>query len=188
MSRDLHDHTGVRPPSHKGSEAAGVNLKCPIKLCAPIRAERLPVRYGFFPGFALWCEPASLHISERRLVGRNHGRTGARLDTHVAQCHAAFHAETANHLAGVFDDVSGGAVRADLADHSERDVLGAHPFRQTTVHFNLHGLRLALRQALRGEHMLHLGCANAEGQGTESSMGAGMAVAADDRHSGLRQS
>ncbi len=48
--------------------------------------------------------------------------------------------------------------------------------------------RFALRQALRGQHVLHFAGADAEGQRTESPVRAGVAVAADDGLAGLGQS
>ncbi len=48
---------------------------------------------------------------------------------------------------------------------------------------DLHRTRLRLRQALRREHVLDLGCADAERQCTERTVCARVAVATDDRHS-----
>ena len=50
-----------------------------------------------------------------------------------------------------------------------------------------HGLRLALRQALRRQHVLDFGSADAEGQRAKRAVSAGMAVAADDGRAGLGQ-
>ena len=50
------------------------------------------------------------------------------------------------------------------------------------------GLRLALQQALRGQHVLHLAGADAERQRAECAVRRRVAVAADDGHAGLRQS
>jgi hypothetical protein len=48
-----------------------------------------------------------------------------------------------------------------------------------------HGLGLALQQALGRQDMLHLGGADAEGQGPKGAMGRGVGVAADDGHARL---
>ncbi len=53
------------------------------------------------------------------------------------------------------------------------------------AHFR--GLRLVLQQALRGEHVLDLGGADAERQRPERAVRGGVAVAANDRHAGLRE-
>ena len=47
-------------------------------------------------------------------------------------------------------------------------------------------LRLALQQALGGEHVADLGRADAEGEGAESAVRARVAVAANDGLAGLR--
>ena len=62
------------------------------------------------------------------------------------------------------------------------------PSGKRSAHVNQHGFRLALRQALGGQHVLDFGGANAEGQRAERAMGAGVAVAAYDGHARLGQS
>ena len=49
------------------------------------------------------------------------------------------------------------------------------------------GLRRALQQALRGQHVLHFAGADAERQRAERAVRGGVAVAADHRHAGLRE-
>ncbi len=82
--------------------------------------------------------------------------------------------------------MAGAAVDADLADHGEHDVLGRHAGRQPAIDDDLERLRLALQQALRGQHVADFGGADAEGEGTERAVRAGVAVAADDGLAGLR--
>ena len=65
--------------------------------------------------------------------------------------------------------------------------LAATPGLSVAVHAHLEGLRLALQQALRGQHVLHFAGADAEGQRPESAVRGGVAVAADHRHAGLRE-
>ena len=48
-------------------------------------------------------------------------------------------------------------------------------------------LGLALHHGLRGEHVLELRRADAEGERAHAAMGAGVAVAADQRRAGQRQ-
>ena len=71
---------------------------------------------------------------------------------------------------------------ADLADDGEDQVLGRDSGRQSALDIDGEGLGLALQQALRGEHVAHLGAADAEGEGAEGAVGARVAVAADDGH------
>src|SRR5690606_15329969 len=51
---------------------------------------------------------------------------------------------------------------------------------------DLHGLGLVLEEALRGEHVLHLARADAEGERAERTVRRGVAVTADDRLARLR--
>ena len=57
----------------------------------------------------------------------------------------------------------------------------------SALEVDAHRLRPALRQALRREHVLDLGGADAERERAERAVRGGVAVAADDRHPGLRQ-
>src|SRR5262249_51380513 len=69
----------------------------------------------------------------------------------------------------------------------QNQVLRCYTFRQLAAYVNEHGLRLALRQTLRGQHVFDLGGSNAEGQRAERATRAGVAVAANNRLAGLRQ-
>ena len=74
-----------------------------------------------------------------------------------------------------------------LRDQREDDVLGRDAGLQRAIHAHLEGFRLALQQALRGQHVLHFAGADAEGQRAERAVRGGVAVAADHRHAGLRE-
>ena len=121
---------------------------------------------------ALRREAAALEVGEGGLVGSDHAGARAGLDAHVADGHAAFHGERADGGAGVLDDVAGCAVGADLADDGEDDVLGGDAAGQLAFDGDAEGLRLGLRQGLRGEHMLDFAGADAEGQRAEGAVGA----------------
>ena len=71
---------------------------------------------------------------------------------------------------------------ADLADHGQHDVLGGDAEGQLAFDTHLHILHLLGHQALGGEHVLHLGRADAVGQRAEGTMGGGVRVAADHGH------
>ena len=75
---------------------------------------------------------------------------------------------------------------ADPADRAEDHVLRGHTGRQLALE-RTRIVRAALRQALRGEHVLDLRRADAERERAERAVRGGVAVAADDRHSRLRQ-
>ncbi len=133
-------------------------------------------------------EAAILEIGESGFIGRDHAGAGPGLNAHVAQRHAAFYRKRANGFAGILDHVSGGAVGADLSDDAQRQVFRGHAFGQRSADINQHGFRFALRQALRGQHMLDFGCANAECQRAKRAMRAGVAVSANDGHARLGES
>ena len=80
--------------------------------------------------------------------------------------------------------MAGAAGGADLADDGEDDVLGGDAFGQFAVDAHQHVLGLLLDQRLGGEHVLHLGGADAVGQRAEGAVGRGVAVAADDGGAG----
>ena len=95
--------------------------------------------------------------------------------------------ESARHrVTRILDYVSRCAVRADLSDDSECEIFRRHAFGKPprTSIFIVSAL---LRQALRRQHMLDLAGADPECQSTKRAMRACMAIAADDRHAGLRQ-
>ena len=87
--------------------------------------------------------------------------------------------------AAVLDHVAGTAIDPDPADDGEHQVLGGNARRQPARHVDRERARPALQQALGREHVTDLRGADAEGERTEGTVGAGVAVAADDRASGL---
>ena len=127
-------------------------------------------------------------VRERLIVGRDHARAGAAFDGHVADGHARVHGKLANGFAGVFDDVIGAAADADLADQRQHQILRRNAARALAAKHHVHGLRAALLQALRGQHVLDLAAADAEGQRAERAVRRSVAVAADDGQAGLRDS
>ena len=68
---------------------------------------------------------------------------------------------------------------------AEDQVLGGDAEAELALVADPHRLRLALDQALRGEHVLDLARADAERQRAEGAVGGGVGVAADDRHARL---
>src|SRR5206468_869679 len=93
----------------------------------------------------------------------------------------------ANHVAGILDHISGRAVRADLADDGEDHIFGRDAVTEFAVDANLQRLRARLRQALRGEYVFHFAGPDAEGERAERAVRAGVAIAADDGETGLRE-
>ena len=144
-----------------------------------------PVRDGGVPVGALRRLGATLDVVERGLVGRDQAGLGAPLDAHVADRHPALHRELLDGLAAVLDDVALAAAGAGVGDQREHQVLGGDAGRQAALDGDRHRLGPGLRQGLGGEHVLDLGGADAERDRAERAVGAGVAVAAHDRHAGL---
>jgi hypothetical protein len=129
---------------------------------------------------------AALDVFEGLFVRRDQAGAGAALDRHVADGHPAFHRQRADRLAAIFDDMAGAAGGAGLADHRQGDVLGRDAGAQRPVISTFMFLDFFLDQRLGGQHMLHLGRADAVRQRAEGAVRGGMAVAADDGHAGQR--
>ena len=140
---------------------------------------------GGVPVGALRRVRAALQVGVGGGVGRDHPGPRAPLDAHVADRHPALHRHRLDRRAAVLDDVALPAAGADLGDEREDEVLGGDAGRQRALDGDGHGPRPHQRQRLGGEHVLDLAGADAEGQRPEGAVGAGVAVAADDRHAGL---
>ena len=121
---------------------------------AVVSVQRLPIFAGHVERFALWTFWAILQIGESLLVRRDEPGAGAAFDRHVADGHAAFHRQIADRLACIFDDVSGAAGGADLADDREDDVFRGGAVGELAVNLHQHIGRLILDQRLGCEHML----------------------------------
>ena len=81
--------------------------------------------------------------------------------------------------------MTGPAGHAHTTDDGEDQVLGRHARGEPAVDVDRESLRLALQQALGGKHMPDLGRTDAEGEGAEGAVGAGVTVPADDGLAGL---
>ena len=77
-----------------------------------------------------------------------------------------------------------GCIGRDVTASGQGDVLAGHARADMAVDANQHRLGLLQHQCLRGQGVLDLGGADAEGQGAEGTMGRGVAVAADDDRAG----
>ena len=130
---------------------------------------------------------AALDVLDGGLVGRDETGLGAPLDRHVADRHAALHRHPLDGPAAVLDDVALAAAGALLGDEGEDEVLGRDVGAGLAVDEHAHGAGAGLGQGLRGEHVLDLARADAEGEGAEGAVGGGVRVAADDRHARLGQ-
>ena len=178
---------GVGAPGDERRHLRGVEDDLGVVLRVVVGDEGLPVGDGRVPVGALRRLGTALDVVERRLVGRDQPGLGAPLDAHVADRHPALHRELLDGLAAVLDDVALAAAGAGVRDQREHEVLGGDARGQAAVDGDGHRLGLGLHQRLGGEHVLDLRGADAERDRAERAVGAGVAVAADDRHAGLGQ-
>ncbi len=153
---------------------------------AGIGAQRAPVRHRAVPVGAGGRHGTTLQVGDGGFVDGDHASARAGLDGHVADGHPAFHGQRTNGRTAKLDGVAGTAGGADAADDGQYDVLGGDAAGQRAVDLDQHALHLLGDQALRGEHMLHLGGTDTEGQTAEGTVGAGVGVTADHGHAGQR--
>ena len=130
---------------------------------AVVGIQGFPICHRGFEGAGLGRHGAAYDIIEGDLVGRHQTGAGAGLDGHVADRHAALHGKGPHRLARVFDGAACATSGAYLADDSEDHVLSGDAVGQFPVHRNPHVIGLGLDHGLGGQHMLHLGRADAEG-------------------------
>ena len=184
--RDGRDHLRVRAPGDLRHERRQVDLDLAVVGGVRIGAQRAPVVERVLPRAPGRRGRAAFEVGERRLVRRDHPRASAGLDRHVADGQALLHRQRADGLARVLEHVPDAAGNADPPDRTEDHVLRGHTRRQLAREVDAHGARPLLLQALRGEHVLDLRGADAERERAERAVGGRVAVAADDRHPGLR--
>ena len=98
-----------------------------------------------------------------------------------------FHRQRADRRAAELDRVPGAAGGADAPDDREHHVLRGHAAPELAVDADQHRLRALHEQALRGEHVLDLGGADAPRERAERAVRAGVRVAAHDGHAGQRR-
>ena len=127
----------------------------------------------------------SLQILDGGVVHRDHAGTRPGFDRHVADRHALIHRQRFDPGTQVLDHVTGSAVDADASDDRERQVFGGDARTEAAGNVDRHRPRPALQQALRREHVPDLGGPDAEGERAERTVGARVAVAADDGASRL---
>ena len=128
-----------------------------------------------------------LQKRERRVVRVDVADARAALDRHVADGHPLFDRHAVDRRAAVLVRVADAAVDAEPPDDRQDHVLGIDAGRELAVDVDAADLERLERQALRGEHVAHLRRADAERDGAERAVRRRVAVAARDRHPGLRQ-
>ncbi len=184
---DGDDHARMRAVGDHGFKCRGIHAVFAIKGRSGVGRQRPPALNGAFPVGAAWRARPVGEKAEGGLIRRNHAGACAGFDGHVAHGHALFHVQGADRFTTILQHMSGAALDADLADDGQHQVLGGDARMQFLVDVDGEGLRLALQDALGGEHVSDLGGTDTEGQGAECTMGAGVTVAADNGAAGTRE-
>ncbi|MNP12472.1 hypothetical protein D3C76_1047030 [compost metagenome] len=96
-----------------------------------------------------------LHIREGDLVRGNQTGFCAHLNGHVAESHTTFHAQGLDRAAAELHHMAGAAGAAGFTDDRQHDVFGGDARCGLASNFNFHGLRAALLQGLRRQHVFY---------------------------------
>ena len=142
------------------------------------------MRDGLVPHRLLGREVTAGEILEGDVVGRHHAGARAHLDRQIADREPSLDRQAFNRRAGIFDRVARAGRRADIADQVQDHVLGRHTLLDPALEMHAEALGLALHHGLGGERMHQLRGADAKSERTHAAMGAGVAVAADQRRAG----
>ena len=157
-------------------------MHLPIEDRIAIRDQRPPPCLGLIPKLARRREGTPAHIVDGGIVHRHETIPRTGFDGHVAQRHARFHGERLHGRPRVLDGMASRPGRADGANDGQRQILGANASAQFALHLHPQVAALALRQALRRQHMLHLRRANALRQSSEGAVRRCMRIPAHDGH------
>jgi hypothetical protein len=179
------DHSGIGAPGDLRSDLFGLQFYGDVEFCAFVAGKLLPAGDRFVKFFAAGNECAAFEIFERGFVWRDHSGAGASFHRHVADGHAAFHAQFADCLAGVFDYVAGAATDSDFSDDGENNVFCSDTVRTLAVHHDVHGFGFRLDESLGGENVFDFAGADTESESAERAVRGGVTVAADDGLPGL---
>src|SRR5207302_9766809 len=123
---------------------------------------------------------------ESGFIRRDHAGARAAFNAHVADSHASVHRKGTDGFAAVFGDVTVATANADLSDDGENQVFCGDASGALSVEENVQRLRARLNETLRRENVLNFAGTNAERQSAECAVCGGVAVAANNRLSGLR--
>ena len=157
-------------------------MQFPIKGGVSIGDKAAPVGHGSVPIGALRGIGPALNIVKGGVVRRNHAGARAAFNAHITDGHTVGHAQTADGAAAIFKDIAGAATGPILGDNGQNDILGRHTETQFAFDIDGKGLGLHLQQTLGGQHMPHFAGANAKGERSKGTVGACVAVTADNRH------
>src|SRR5690606_12596832 len=103
---------------------------------------------------------------------------GSGLDAHVAQGHAAFHAQRLDRRTAELQRVAATTGSTDPADDVQGQILGGDAGGQTPTDLDTEIPQLAAPERLGGQYMLHFAAADAVGQSGKGPMGGGVGITA----------
>ena len=184
--RDRGDLARIGAPADLRRDVGAVEHERLVVFRAGVGRQRAPAGDRFVEFCTLRRVGSTAEVVVGRVVGCDEAGAGAAFDRHVANRHAVFHRERADHFARVLDAVASAAAGRDLADEIKNHVLGRDTRAKLAVDAKLERLGLRLQQRLRGQDVLDFAGADAERERTERAVSRGVAIAADDRHAGLR--
>ena len=105
----------------------------------------------------------------------------AKLDGEIADGQTPFDRHRADRRTGIFDGATRRRCRADPSDQMQNQVFRRDSLTGRAFEAHTHQFRLLLAQGLGRERVRAFGISDAESQRSERAVGAGMAVAADQR-------
>ena len=97
-----------------------------VEYRALVGYQRFPIGNGFVPIRAFGGERAVFHVINRDAVHGNHAAACARFNRHVAQRHAAFHAQASDGFAAELNRIARAACCANLSNNIQRNVFGGY--------------------------------------------------------------
>ena len=168
-------------PRHRRRDVLCADVHHIVEFRISVGGECFPARHCDIPCCARRAVGTAFQVIERLLVWIHIPTTRPTLDAHIAHRHAFLHAHGIDDTATVFISVANAALRAQLCDDVQDDILRIHPRMQGAVHIDAAHLRLAHGHRLRGQHIAHLSCPDAKGNRSECPVGRGMRVTTGNR-------
>ena len=162
---------GGGAPGCGGGDLGCVELGFAVECGGGVGVEVAPVGDGVVPGLGFGGVGAVFQPGEGGVVGGYEAGASAGFDAHVAEGHAGFHREGFDGGAGVFEDVAGGACRADLGDDGEDEVFGGDVAGEAVCDGDAEGFGAFLPEGLGGEDVADFAGADSEGEGSEGAVG-----------------
>src|SRR6478752_4904586 len=138
----------------------------------------------FFERFGGGREALSLDEGEGLVIGRDDAGTRTQLDRKVTERQPFLDLQGLDRGPAEFNDGSDACRSPELSDDVKRQVLRGHARAEDAIAANAQLLRLLHAQSLSCESMRAFRGADAEREGSEPTVGAGVAVAADDGQPG----